>query len=91
MSDTDRGEGAPSPGDASADGSGDTSPAGPSGVRFPHAPSPHSDPAASASLSELVFMNIAGDVEAVADMLRSHPLAQARLRRIAAGIREAER
>lgn len=157
---TDRGEGAPSPGDASADGSGDTSPAGPSGVRFPHAPSPHRDPAASAPLSELVTVNqatneyrrcshdrckseggglwvawherlphvrcecgwvgvnlsqhkgahpisylpefevlppytrelvavnIAGDIEAVADMLRSHPLAQARLRRIAEAIRD---
>lgn len=34
MSDAVRGEGAPSQGDASADGSGDTRPAGPSGVRF---------------------------------------------------------
>ena len=59
---------------------------------------PTKDPAASAPLSELVAMNIAGDLEAVADELdateerdpRPGVLAASnRLRRIAAGIREA--
>lgn len=59
---------------------------------------PPRDPAASASLDELVAMNIAGDIEAVADELdateerdpRPGVLAASnRLRRIAAGMREA--
>ena len=66
------------------------------------APSPHRDPAASAPLSELVAVNIAGDIEAVADELDAEfdfvPTdaccrlqdAAARLRRIAAGIREGQ-
>ena len=59
---------------------------------------PTKDPAASAPLSELVAMNIAGDIEAVADELDAtggvrpsirEQAAATRLRRIAAGIREA--
>ena len=65
---TDRGEGAPSPGDASADGSGDTRPlAGPSGVRFPHAPSPHSDPG-----KVLGFANRL-DPQALLEFTQRHP------------------
>lgn len=57
---------------------------------------PPRDPAASASLDELVAMNIAGDIEAVADMLDAtggvrpsirEQAAATRLRRIAAGVR----
>lgn len=61
-----------------------------------------SDPASSASLDELVAMNIAGDIEAVADDLRPlfatvpsrsevvavAAVAEHHLRRIAAGIRD---
>lgn len=58
-----------------------------------------SDPAASADLDELVLMNIAGDIEAVADELDAavnihdpwdgSAMAAERLRKIAAGIRAA--